>query len=157
MEEKKVSKRIKRVFSAGGVVYKKANKKGTDKNRTLWLIIKPKGTDRWQFPKGEIDKGESSEKAALREVQEEGGVDVKLLEKVGISQYFFVLNYQKYFKNVVYYLMEFVSDRKSGHDNEVDEVRFLPFDEAFNNLTFKDDKSMLQKAAILIDKNRSLL
>ncbi len=45
---------MKRQFSAGGVVYKKEN------DQTFWLLIQPKGTDYWQFPKGLIEEGESS-------------------------------------------------------------------------------------------------
>jgi len=144
MEEKKVKKGIKREFSAGGLVYKK------EKGKLLWLIIKPHGYDRWQFPKGNINRGESSRQAAQREVEEEGGIKVRLYEKVGNSQYFFVLDSQKIFKNVVYYLMRYVSDAKSGHDWEVDEVKFLPYKQAHKSLSFKDDRDMLEKASEIL-------
>lgn len=82
MGKRKTESKITREFSAGGVVYKK------EVTKTTFLIIKPSGSNRWQLPKGIIDEGESSKDAAVREVREEGGVEVELLEKLGTSQYF---------------------------------------------------------------------
>ena len=137
--------KLVRGFSAGGVVFKK------DGRGFRWLIIKPAGTNRWQLPKGRIDKGEGSETAALREVEEEGGVEVKLVKKIGASQYFFTFQGQKIFKTVVYFLMEYLSDTKDGYDHEVDETLFLPFKEAYEKLTFKDDKEILKRAKEILD------
>ena len=39
---------------------------------------------RWSFPSGYVDRGESVEDAALREVKEETGLDVKLTGLVGL-------------------------------------------------------------------------
>lgn len=136
--------KLVRGFSAGGVVFKK------DGRGFRWLIIKPAGTERWQLPKGRIDKGEGSEAAALREVEEEGGVEAKLVKKIGASQYFFTFQGQKIFKTVVYFLMEYLSDSKDGHDHEVDEIAFLDFEEALGRLTYKDDKEILKKAKDLL-------
>ena len=132
---------LKREFSAGGAVYKRKKKE------TLWLIIKPKSYERWQLPKGMIDKGETSLKAAVREVKEEGGVVVKAGEKIDAIQYFFVFEGKKVFKTVTYFLMEYQKESKAGPDkNEIDEVAFLSFKEAFNKLSFKADKDILSKA-----------
>lgn len=139
----KSSSPVKREFSAGGAVH------GGGK----WLIIKPAGTDRWQFPKGKIDKGESSKEAAVREVEEEGGIRVKPMKKVGDTQYFFTLKGQKIFKKVTFYLMEYVGDGNNNPDEiEVDEARFVPFGEALSLLTFEDDKKILKKAKKLASK-----
>jgi 8-oxo-dGTP pyrophosphatase MutT (NUDIX family) len=131
-------KPLVREFSAGGVVFK-------DKGK-LWLIINPSRTDRWQLPKGQIEKSESSKQAAEREVKEEAGVNARIISKLGEQKYFYVWQGQKIFKTVVYYLMEFVSQTESGHDHEVDEVAFLSFKEAQNKLTFTKDKEFLETA-----------
>lgn len=131
-----------REFSAGGVVSKNGK----------WLIIRPAGTKRWQFPKGKIDKDESSKGTALREVEEEGGVKVEIIEKIGDSQYFFVLKGKKIFKTVTFYLMEHLGDTKKGHDWEVEEAIFVPYKEAFERLSFKEDKEILKKAKSVLDR-----
>jgi 8-oxo-dGTP diphosphatase len=59
---------IRREFSAGGVVIK-------DKREVL-LIKNPSNI--WTFPKGHIEKGETREQAAVREVKEETNVDAQI-------------------------------------------------------------------------------
>jgi 8-oxo-dGTP pyrophosphatase MutT (NUDIX family) len=141
---KSTKEKVTRAFSAGGVVFKKAGKNLT------WLIIQPSGTSRWQFPKGLIDSGENSEATAVREVEEEGGVKAKVIDKIGTSQFFFVLHGKKIFKTVTYYLMGYLEDVSRGHDGEVEKAIFVPFDEALEKLTFKDDKETLKKAGNLV-------
>ncbi len=144
MGEKPHNSKLLREFSAGGVVFKKEAKK------PLFLLIKPAGTDRWQLPKGQIDKDESSAETAAREVEEESGVKAKVIQKLGTSRYFFVLKGQRIFKTVTYFLMGYIGEGKDGHDHEVDETVFLPFDKAYERLTFKDDKNILTKAKEMI-------
>lgn len=145
LASKSSQKPIAREFSAGGVVFKKG------KDKTRWLIIKPAGTNRWQLPKGLIDEGETSKETALREVQEEGGVLVKPLEKIGNIKYFFFFEGKRVFKTVSFYLMRYERDTKEGPDEEVDKATFLPFGKAHSFLTFKNDKEMLKKAKEVLD------
>ena len=139
-------KTSKREISAGGAVFKKRG------DKILWLIIKPAGKDRWQFPKGLIDKGEKEEETAIREVEEEGGVKVKLIKKIKDINYFYFFEGQRVFKTVKYYLMEFEGSSQRGHDEEVDEVKFLEYEEAYKLLTFKNDKDVLKEAKIVFDR-----
>jgi 8-oxo-dGTP diphosphatase len=43
------------------------------------------GTDRWSFPGGHVEFGESPEQAAIRETKEETNLDVKKLEKLSFT------------------------------------------------------------------------
>ena len=138
--KKETSSRVERAFSAGGIVFKEVS------NDFKFLIIKPTGIDRWQLPKGLIDDGETSKETATREVAEEGGVETEIISKLGITKYFFVWEGKKIFKTVTFYLMRYLRDTEKGHDQEVDEAVFLSFDEAYEKLTFKDDKKFLQQA-----------
>ncbi len=68
--------------SAGGVVYRKSQEK------TEFLIGKHSGYHKWVLPKGLVEKGESREEAAVREVEEEVGVVAKITDlsaQAGIS------------------------------------------------------------------------
>jgi len=141
-------KKFVRQFSAGGSAYK------TSRNgKTKWLIVKPAGVDRWQLPKGLIEKEEKTSEAALREVKEEGGVETKIIKKIGSSSYFYVFENTKCFKTVAYYLMEVIKKTKEGHDQEIDQVSFQEFDKAYELLTFKDDKNILKKAKELLESS----
>lgn len=47
------------------------------------LLVKPRaGQDKWGFPKGHVDEGESHEEAAARETLEETGVAVQILPHI---------------------------------------------------------------------------
>lgn len=64
--------------SAGGVVIRRQDKK---------ILVVSQHGDSWSLPKGHIEKGETAEKAARREIAEETGVtDLRLERKLGEYQ-----------------------------------------------------------------------
>lgn len=151
MAEKKAKKELIREFSAGGAVFRKFQIPNS-KFQIKWLIINPKGTNRWQLPKGAIEKKESSAVAAQREVNEEGAVVVKVLEKIGEQRYFFYWEGTRRLKTVVYYLMEWRKDKRKGFDKqEIEKVKFVPYEQALIKLTFKSDQDILTKARVLLN------
>jgi 8-oxo-dGTP pyrophosphatase MutT (NUDIX family) len=153
---------IKREYSAGGVVFKKEGKK------VSWLICQPKITKsepwrkgRWQFPKGWIDPGETSQQAALRETEEEGGVKAEIIEKIGtITIFFYNEEKQKIVKKVVFYLMRWIKNIKEGPGWETEKALWMPYEKAKEKLTFKSEKETLEKAQKILEageKQQSLI
>ena len=142
MQKKKLP--LKREFSAGGVCFKKEDSK------IFIVIYKPEGRNAWQLPKGWIDKGESSQEAAIREVKEEGGVEGKIIQKIDTIKYFFNWQDEKIFKTVTFYLMEYVKGRPEDHTWEAETAEWIEIDEAVERLTFKDEKEIVKKAKLLI-------
>lgn len=135
---------MKREFSAGGAV-----RKGN-----LWLIIKPRPSalfpsDRYQLPKGHVEKGESTEAAAIREVYEETGIRGKIIAKAGYSKFPMKMGAESIFKIITYYLMEYQSGELTSND-EVEELFWLSYFEARKKLTFSDDKKILDEANKLL-------
>lgn len=131
---------MKREFSSGGIVFK-------GKNQVL-LVQDP--SDRWVFPKGQIEPGQSSKEAALREVQEEGGVRAEIVEKVGDSRYIFTLNGEKIFKVVLFYLMKYISGDPKDHDWEVKNAKWFAVEEALKLLKFPKDCELLKKSLAML-------
>ncbi len=86
---RKFSKKIPLVTAAGGVV---ANKEG----KVLFIYR----NDKWDLPKGKIDKGETIEECALREVEEETGVKGLKIEN------FLRTTYHIFRRNGIYKLKE---------------------------------------------------
>ncbi len=132
---------MKREFSAGGIVF---NKKGEV------LLTRHSQNHHWGFPKGLIEQGQKSEETALREVKEEGGVEAKILDKVGYSKYIYTFNNEKIFKVVTYFLMEYISGSPKDHDWEMEDAGWFTPDEALKTLSFSQDKELLKKALLLI-------
>lgn len=132
--------KVKRAFSAGGVVFRE------EPEGILWLVTKPKGSEAWRFPKGTIEKNESSVQAALREVREEGGVEAEVLAKLEPIKYFYYQDKQRIFKTVVFYLMRYLQEA-GDICWEVEEIAWLPYKEAEKRLAFKNEKKVLKLAS----------
>jgi 8-oxo-dGTP pyrophosphatase MutT (NUDIX family) len=101
--------------SAGGVVYRRTA------NGVVVLICKDAGYHRWVLPKGWVNKGESLEEAAVREVREEVGVQARVVESLGEPEKY-VYTAQggvRVFKTVHYFLMAYESGSEADHDAEV--------------------------------------
>ena len=157
---------IKRVFSAGGIVLRLRSgstvlrlRSGSTigKGKSEWevLVTQHSGHRGWDFPKGHIETGETSEQAALREVEEETGVRARILEKVGQTQYFYFDppsheasegKRQRVFKTVTFFLMEYISEGEATTAFEVSDKVWLPLDEVSSKLTFKDTKKLWEEA-----------
>ena len=146
-------KPIKREYSAGGVVFKKEN------SQTVWLVIQPEGgghwsEGRWQFPKGWIEEGEKSAETARREVEEEAGVKVKIIEKVDdIRVFFYDEEKSKVLKTITLFLMEYQGKGKKKEDAEkIAAIEWLPYKKAFKQLTFKSEKEILARAKKILEE-----
>lgn len=136
-----------RQFSAGGVVYRR---QGAE---LLWLIRRPSpsegyhGNLGWSFPKGMIDGGEKMEEAAMREVREEGGVEVKIVKKLPTLKVFFTdEKKEKIMKFISYFVMEYQGDAPEGFGWETAEVKWVTPGQAKELLAFKNEKKLLEQA-----------
>jgi len=150
---------IKNETSAGGIVYKKnLNLKSKITNIT-WLICQHSYHKGWVFPKGLIgdkEKHEPMEQAALREVNEEGGIVAKIILPKPIEVFYTYkwtnsahgkndpTEYLVY-KKVYYYLMEYISGDPKNHDWEMIDAKFVPEKDIYSHLTFPSDKEAFSK------------
>ncbi len=86
-----------------------------------------------------------------------GGVDPdtgEIIEKLGQISYWFTLREEmaKVNKTVHFYLMKFLGGNTADHDNEVDEARWYPMDDALKTLSFKSEREIMHKAKEMIEK-----
>jgi 8-oxo-dGTP pyrophosphatase MutT (NUDIX family) len=100
----------------------------------------------WTLPKGTPDGAETTEETALREVTEETGLQVRILELVGAIEYWFVQRGSRIHKTVHYFLMEATGGELSAHDHEFDEVRWVPLPEAEALMTFETERQIVERA-----------
>jgi 8-oxo-dGTP pyrophosphatase MutT (NUDIX family) len=137
-------------ISAGGVAFRR-----TDSKPEIAIVsVKPKL--RWQLPKGIVDPGESPQVTAVREVREEAGVAADLIKLIETIEYWYrsVKNGQpvRYHKFVHFYLMQYRSGEVSDHDHEVEEARWVSFEEALEILDFKSEREVVEKAREMIEE-----
>ncbi len=119
----------KEVNAAGGVVRR---------GGSVCLVHRPRYDD-WTLPKGKLDRGESFEDAALREVREETGFACALGRELPSSEY---RDNKDRPKLVRYWLME-VEGGEFEPNDEVDEIRWATPAEAHELLTYDRDRDLL--------------
>jgi 8-oxo-dGTP pyrophosphatase MutT (NUDIX family) len=136
--------RTARATSAGGIVV------GAERDRPALVVgMRRRGRDSvtWTLPKGTPNAGESTEQTALREVAEETGLEVRIVEPLPSIEYAFAKDGTRIRKTVHYFLMEPVGGDLSRHDHEFADVRWVPFDEAAALLTFQTERDLVATAA----------
>jgi 8-oxo-dGTP diphosphatase len=118
-------------------------------------IIRPRGTERWQLPKGLVDPGESPDVTAQREVCEEAGIDGSIVGPITTIEYWYVGDDQggervRFHKTVHFFLLTFRSGTVADHDHEVAEARWVRLDDALEQLAFRNEKAVVEKAREMI-------
>jgi 8-oxo-dGTP pyrophosphatase MutT (NUDIX family) len=131
--------------SAGGVLYRRKS------GRIDVCIIQPRGTVRWQLPKGWIEEGEDPEVAAAREVREETGCRGTVEGLLDEIEYWFFGDERgekvRIHKTVTFYLIRYEEGDPSGADPyEVADVRWLPAPAALVKIEFENERRVLHKA-----------
>jgi 8-oxo-dGTP pyrophosphatase MutT (NUDIX family) len=141
---------IREQVSAGGVVFRR------DKKRTEVVIVAVGGNNRWQLPKGLVEKDEKPEIAAVREAREEGGTDSEVVEHIETVEYWYAGldrgERVRFHKRVHFYLLRYLAGDTSDHDWEVNEARWVPIDDAASQLAFDNERRVVENAKLLIEK-----
>ena len=128
----------------------------TVKNGVIqYLLIKTKKSEIYAFPKGHVEQNECDEETALRETLEETSLHVSLLDGFRYQITYPLSRHVK--KTVVYFLASFQDEipKRNGNFEEFDYL-LLPFDKAYERLTFDNTKDMLRAANTFLTgrKNR---
>lgn len=138
--------------SAGGLVIDGLD--GPKEGQVAALIGRTdrRGRMLWSLPKGHIEKGETAEQTAIREVAEETGIQGSVLAALGSIDYWFVTEGRRVHKTVHHYLMRFLGGELSDEDIEVSEVAWVPLTELRSKLAYADERRLATVADELIDK-----
>ncbi|MGY1602983.1 NUDIX hydrolase [Geodermatophilus sp. SYSU D00815] len=125
------------VLAAGGAVWRPTPDGGLE----VAVVHRPKYDD-WSLPKGKLDPDEHPLQAAVREVGEETGLAV-VAGRRGVRTRYEVPEGDK---QVDYWLMQAVGG-EFAPNREVDELRWLPVDEAADLLSHDHDRAVLADLA----------
>jgi len=142
-----VKRPIADVQAAGAVV--------TRRGGQVLLVHRPRYDD-WSFPKGKLDRGEHITAAAVREVAEETGVDIRLGPPLRSQRY----AAGRRMKAVHYWMGRAVgSDDVSTYrpNAEIDEVAWVSHDDAVAMLTYPYDRETLREATAVRKKTHAFV
>lgn len=128
-----------KVCSSGGVVFL---------GNSVLMLKKLNGD--WVLPKGTMEKEESSEETALREVKEETMIKAKIITPLGETCY----RFKNYWSNnaiiekkVYWFLMEAITSKPRPQREEgfVD-AKFMPWHTATERARYDDERDMIKQA-----------
>jgi len=129
---------MNRSTHGGGIVFRLTNE------GPRYLLVEASGTrDRWVFPKGHVEDGETASTAALREVSEEAGVRARPIRRLRRVEQ----KKEGDWISVVYFLMAYAGRAKAIEDRR---VRWMSFDEALETLDLGKSRRVLRSADRLV-------
>jgi 8-oxo-dGTP pyrophosphatase MutT (NUDIX family) len=138
---------VRHEVSAGGLIWRRE-----EDGAVQVVLVRPAGKKTWVLPKGHVEKGEAVLEAALREALEETGLRVTAGKSLGEVSYVYSWRDRddgrltRVFKRVHFFLMECVGGDPSAHDAEIDEVTWLPLDQAPERASHKSERELIIKA-----------
>jgi len=132
--------RTVRDVSSGGVITRLVGD-------TLEVVLVGRARpERWSIPKGTPVEGETLEQTAMREVREETGLSVRIVERLGDITYWFSARGVRHHKTVHFYLLEATGGRMEDHDWENDFVAWISEHEVVERMSFASELEIVQLA-----------
>ena len=145
--------KIKKETSAGGIVFRRVQSPESSVS-IQWLVTQHSQHKGWVFPKGlvgDTNENEKMEEAALREVEEEGGIKAHIINPNPVKVFYsYEWNDMQIDKTVYYFLMEYVSGDPKNHDWEMMDAKFISEDEVKTTLSYPSDKQAFDALKKLI-------
>ncbi len=131
---------MKQETSCGCIIFDKETHSKT-------LLVYENNRFFWGFPKGHIEGEETELETALREVKEEVGINVKILDEKCRYSMNYIIEDKQVDKTTVLYLAETVDDTNvENQEEEITESKWVTVKEAYDTLTHDNAKEALQKA-----------
>ncbi|MBD0862824.1 NUDIX hydrolase [Gordonia sp. zg691] len=138
--------RTVRETSAGGLVISDLGLPIDELSAALIGRVDRRGRTMWSLPKGHIETGETAEQTAIREVEEETGIQGTVVAPLGKIDYWFVSEGRRIHKTVHHYLLRCTGGELSDEDYEVSEVAWVPLHELPRRLTYSDERRLARMA-----------
>ena len=104
----------------------------------------------WSMPKGHLEEGETAEQAAVREAEEETGIQSKVIAPLGVIDFWFVAEGRRIHKTVHHFVLEATGGDLSDEDIEVEEVAWVPVAELPTRLGYADERRLLERVPGLL-------
>ena len=100
----------------------------------------------WDFPKGHLERGERPEDSAIREVREEAGVEVRILQPIGSTRYGFGKPADAVHRKRVYWFLAESDANAFRLEPTFSKAAVLNREEAARVLTHEADRELAERA-----------
>ena len=124
-------------YSCGAVVYTIINGK-----RKYVIITNMKGI--YGFPKGHMEKYETEKQTALREIKEEIGLDVNIID--GFKATETIKKDEQRIKHITYFMASYTDQKLKPQKGEVSSIKLMSYDQAIKLFKFDSRKEVLRQA-----------
>ena len=131
--------------SCGAVVFTKIN------NNIKYLLIQNL-SGIYGFPKGHVEHGETEVETALREVYEEVGIKIKLINGFRTEDEHLIPEKENTLKKIVYFLGEYDNQAFIYQKEELSSAILVDFETAMNLFQFESSKRILKEANDFLTK-----
>lgn len=129
------------VRAAGGLLWRQS-----ERGKELAVVHRPRYDD-WVLPKGHVDKGESWEDAAVREVVEETFCRAERGKFAGTVSY--LVNNKP--KLVLYWHMSLISEEPFEPNRETDRIAWVTGEEALSQLRYSNERALVASNHVFDD------
>ncbi len=126
------------VIVSSAILFKKSRGK-----KKMWFLTKNAEEVNWEFPNTIVRKGESSARAVIRIMGEQGGMSIQVLEEAGRAGGATTIKEKTYPLRHIYYLMMETSG--SGEPIGFEETEWFTYANAIRKLS-KRERKMLRQA-----------
>ena len=133
--------------SCGAVVY-------CQKCNEIMYLLACERSGYWVFPKGHMEDGESEYETALREVQEETGLDVTFVEGFRMLDEHNLAREGRpnTIKQTVYFLARYENQMFVPKEAEIAKIALMDYESAMDTLQFDSFKQILTQAHRFLNK-----
>lgn len=105
----------------------------------------------WGFPKGHTEEGESEKDTAFREVKEETGIDMNIIDN--FRECIKYVPIASILKTVIFFLGTVTDDTVVADETEIEDFMWCSYEEAMKIITYKLQRDILEKALKFIRYN----
>ncbi len=131
--------------SCGAIIIHKSSE-----NNYKVLLVKNHNGRYWSFPKGHVEKGETEQQTAIREIKEETGLDVEIIDSFReVSDY---CPFGRIKKRVVFFMAQTFSTDVTVQKEEIDSYIWVDLNDVHNKCTYDNDLRVIKKARQNISK-----
>ncbi|HHU52684.1 MAG TPA: NUDIX domain-containing protein [Clostridiaceae bacterium] len=125
--------------SCGAIVFTRLN------GEIKYILVKQQNGI-YSFPKGHVENDETELETALREINEETGLNPRIIDGFKVSDEYPLPNKDNVIKQVVYFLAEYQNQQFTAQEGEIIKIALMSYDDALKVFNWDSQRHLLKAA-----------